>query len=431
MRQSSRSIQIVAQRVISLDAIVIGQSNPRQTFGDGDLAELAASIAEFGVLQPVVVTPLVGEGERFELLAGERRVRASSLAGRDQIPALIVVGDPASLRAVQLDENILRVQLNPLEEACGFAGYQRDFPCSLSVLAGRLRHSPDYVRGRLKLLELPQAVQEAVAAGRLALGSAWELLRIEGEQARCVLAETIMQDHLSVAQTAQLVRRRRAELQQFARQARQASASEQYAQELGRRHPIVLTMANYRPDQHRRSPLLVFEACATCPRKAKLVLAPGRVDDVCVDPACYAAQARQQDRERIRRLQERYQARRAALDAVLRTEYVQHEHLQLLMWAMLQALGPFVDSWRGEVGLPAYVGGSYQEWGLLSAWPYERLLTELVSLCVGYIADLPNEVLPHGLRRCLITAFGVEPALLDEPGPGSLAEAPTAHSTPG
>jgi len=240
-----------------------------------------------------------------------------------------------------------------------------------------------------------------------------------------------MRDHLSVGQTALLVRGHRAEQQLQARLSRRAEASEQFARELGQRHPIVLTMASYRPDVHRRSPLLVFAACASCPRKGKLVLAPGRVDDVCVEPACYAAQARRVEDERVRRLDERYRARRSALAALLRTEYVQHEHLQVLMWVMLQALGSFVDRWRAEVGLPAYVGGSCQEWDMLSQWPYERLLTELVGLSVGYIADLTNQALPHGLRRCLIAAFGVESALLDEPNPGQEAAAGVPGCLPG
>jgi ParB/RepB/Spo0J family partition protein len=412
----SHALEFVTERDIPLDAIVTGETNPRVRFDEAELVELAASIKEYGLLQPVVVAPLPGEDERYELIAGERRLRACRMAGQHLIPARVVVGDAATLRGAQLEENTRRVPLNPLEEARGFARYQQDFPCPPAALARRLRLSPDYVRGRLKLLELPQAAQEAVAAGQLALGSAWELLRIEGEQARCALAETIVRDRLSVGQTVQLVRGERARQLQQARQARQAEGCEQYARELRRRHPVVLTMADYDPSQHRRSVLLNFTACATCPRKARLVLAPGRTDEVCFDPACFKEQAERPYRDLHRRHEESRQRRREALAAVLRTEYVQQEHMQLLMWAMLQALGSSVDSWRAEKHLPAYTGSSNQEWDMLSSWPYERLTTETVRLCVGSIAIRPNHMLPQGLRRCLTATFGVDPARMDDPG---------------
>lgn len=411
-----QSLQHIAARDIPLDAIVIGETNPRERFDEADLAELAVSIRQYGVLQPVVVTPLGGEDGRYELIAGERRLRACKLAGQNLIPACVVLGDAATLRGAQLEENTRRVPLNPIEEARGFARYLQDFPSSPAALARRLRLNPDYVRGRLKLLDLPQVVREAVAEGQLALGAAWELLRIEGEQARSALADRVVRDGLSVGQTVQLVRSERAGQLLQARQARQAATCEQYARELRHRHPVVLTMADYDLARHRRSVLLGFTACAGCPRKAKLVLAPGRTDDVCVDPACFKEQAELPYRDLERRYQEGRQKRREALAAVLRNEYVQQEHMQLLMWTMLQALGSSVDSWRAEMHLPAYTGNSNQEWDMLSGWPYERLATEIVRLCVGYIAIRPNHMLPQGLRRCLTATFGVDPALMDELG---------------
>src|SRR4051812_24942359 len=99
-------LQLVAARDIPLDSIVIGETNPRERFDEADLAELAASIKEYGLLQPVVVTPLGKEDGRYELVAGERRLRACRLAGRYLIPARIVVGDAATLRGAQLEENI-------------------------------------------------------------------------------------------------------------------------------------------------------------------------------------------------------------------------------------------------------------------------------------------------------------------------------------
>ena len=415
MGQPAQSIRTVGQQDIPLDAIVIGGTNPRERFDEADLAELAASIKDYGVLQPVVVTLLEGDDKRYELIAGERRWRACRLAGQNLIPARFVMGDAAALRGAQLEENTRRVPLNPIEEARGFARYQQDFPCSTTMLARRLRLSPDYVRGRLKLLELPVGVQGAVAAGQLALGAAWELLRIEGERARCALAELVVRDGLSVGQTVQLVRSERGRQLLQGRQSKQAEACEQYACELRRRHPVVLTMADYDPAQHRRSVLLNFTACASCPRKAKLVVAPGRTDDVCVDPACFKEQSERPYHDLTRRYEEDRQKRREALAAVMRTEYVQQEHMQLLMWTMLQALGSSVDSWRAEMTLPAYTGNSNLEWDMLSGWPYERLTTEIVRLCVGYIAIRPNHMLPQGLRRCLTATFGVDPALMDDP----------------
>lgn len=199
-------------REIALSDIEPNPRQPRQVFDDEALAELVHSISEFGLMQPIVVrqTPAgAGQragGPRYQLVMGERRWRASQLAGLETIPAIVRETDDDNLLRDALLENIHRVQLNPLEEAAAYQQLLDEFGVTHDELATRLGRSRPLVTNMIRLLRLPIAVQRRVAAGVLSAGHARALLALEGGPAgQEELAARIVAEGLSVRATEEAV----------------------------------------------------------------------------------------------------------------------------------------------------------------------------------------------------------------------------------
>ncbi|MDT4923065.1 MAG: ParB family transcriptional regulator, chromosome partitioning protein [Pseudonocardiales bacterium] len=187
---------------LPLAAIHANARQPRQVFDEDALAELAHSIHEFGVLQPVVVR---ADGDGYELVMGERRLRAAASAGLETIPAIVrTTADEAMLRDALL-ENIHRAQLNPLEEAAAYQQLLEEFGITHDELAHRIGRSRPHLSNTLRLLNLPLAVQRRVAAGVLSAGHARALLGLEDGDQQDELASRIVAEGLSVRATEELV----------------------------------------------------------------------------------------------------------------------------------------------------------------------------------------------------------------------------------
>ena len=205
---------------IAIDQIVPNAKQPREVFDEDDLKELAASIKEVGVLQPVVVRSIPAEGRsaklqeflaekpeaRYELIMGERRLRASELAGETTIPAIIRETDDGDLLRDALLENLHRAQLNPLEEASAYQQLMADFGATQEELAKRIARSRPQIANTLRLLKLPPVVQKKVAAQVITAGHARALLSLETAEDMERLAERIVAEGLSVRTTEEIVR---------------------------------------------------------------------------------------------------------------------------------------------------------------------------------------------------------------------------------
>ncbi len=175
---------------------------PRQVFDEEALAELTHSVREFGVLQPVIVRE---RADGFELVMGERRLRAAQAAGLEEVPAIIrETADDALLRDALL-ENIHRAQLNPLEEAAAYQQLLQEFGTTHEELATRIGRSRSQVSNTIRLLNLPVAVQRRVAAGVLSAGHARALLSLEDRELQEEFARRIVAEGLSVRATEELV----------------------------------------------------------------------------------------------------------------------------------------------------------------------------------------------------------------------------------
>jgi ParB family transcriptional regulator, chromosome partitioning protein len=188
---------------IPIEAITPNPKQPRTHFDEEALAELVVSIREVGLLQPVVVREL-GD-ERYELIMGERRLRASRELGLERIPAIVrETPDDALLRDALL-ENLHRQQLNPLEEAAAYDQLLQEFGTTHEELASRIGRSRSHVSNTIRLLNLPPAVQRRVAAGVLSAGHARALLALDDPAAQDRLAERIVAEGLSVRATEEAV----------------------------------------------------------------------------------------------------------------------------------------------------------------------------------------------------------------------------------
>jgi ParB family transcriptional regulator, chromosome partitioning protein len=187
---------------LPLDSIHPNPRQPRQVFDEDALAELAHSVREFGVLQPVVVR---AEGDGYELVMGERRLRAAAAAGLTSIPAIVRhTADDAMLRDALL-ENVHRAQLNPLEEAAAYQQLLEEFGATHDELAQRIGRSRPQVSNTIRLLNLPVPVQRRVAAGVISAGHARALLGIEDAEVQEELAARIVAEGLSVRATEEFV----------------------------------------------------------------------------------------------------------------------------------------------------------------------------------------------------------------------------------
>lgn len=205
---------------IAIDQIVPNTKQPREVFDEDDLKELSASIKEVGVLQPVVVRSIPAKGRseklkeflaekpdaRYELIMGERRLRASELAGETTIPAIIRETEDGDLLRDALLENLHRAQLNPLEEASAYQQLMADFGATQEELAKRIARSRPQIANTLRLLKLPPSVQKKVAAQVITAGHARALLSLSTAEEMERLAERIVAEGLSVRTTEEIVR---------------------------------------------------------------------------------------------------------------------------------------------------------------------------------------------------------------------------------
>ncbi|AJT42262.1 ParB/RepB/Spo0J family partition protein [Psychromicrobium lacuslunae] len=191
---------------LALSSIHPNQKQPRSVFDEDDMAELVHSVREIGVLQPIVVRKSSSKGsESYELVMGERRWRASQLAGLETIPAIIRETSDDDLLRDALLENLHRSQLNPLEEAAAYQQLLEDFGTTHEELADRIGRSRPQVSNTLRLLKLPPVVQRRVAAGVLSAGHARALLSLPDSEAMEKLAQKIVAEGLSVRATEEAV----------------------------------------------------------------------------------------------------------------------------------------------------------------------------------------------------------------------------------
>ncbi len=189
--------------LLDINKIEPNREQPRKHFQEDALEELSESIKNYGVIQPVVVKK---KDDFYELIAGERRWRASKIAGLKEIPAIVKEYDENKLFEIALAENLQREDLNPMEEAAGYSRLSTEFNLSQEEIAKRVGKSRSAVANAMRLLNLDNRVQDLVKGGKLSTGHARTILPIENADEQFELAERIIDEELSVRETEALVK---------------------------------------------------------------------------------------------------------------------------------------------------------------------------------------------------------------------------------
>jgi ParB family chromosome partitioning protein len=182
-------------REVPTNRILPNPAQPRLSYEEDSLVELADSIREHGVLQPILVRPV---GSQFELIAGERRWRASRMAQRDSIPAIVVEFDDETALEVSIIENLQREDVSPLEEAAMFRK-MTDLGYSLRQLAQKIGKDKGYVENRIRLAEAPPEIRELVSLRKDTLSHAYELMKVRDERTRRRLAKKVAAGELTLS----------------------------------------------------------------------------------------------------------------------------------------------------------------------------------------------------------------------------------------
>jgi ParB family chromosome partitioning protein len=195
--------QAAAPSQVGVDSIDHNPLQPRKTFDEDEIASLSATIKSHGILQPLVVRQV---GDRFQLIAGERRLRAAKAAGLDSVPVTVVDFNDQQVLEAALVENIQRADLNPIEKAQGFKDYLARFQITHEQLAQRLGLARPTITNLVNLLDLPAEVQEAVRVGQLSTGHAKLLKGVEERERQVMLCKEIIARALSVHATEALIK---------------------------------------------------------------------------------------------------------------------------------------------------------------------------------------------------------------------------------
>src|SRR5712672_2063098 len=186
------------QRKVPIEFLKPNPRNPRRAFSDAELGELAASVRQHGVIQPIVVRPVKGAQDRFEIIAGERRWRAAQLAGLHEVPIVPLDVSDADALEIAIIENVQREDLNAMEEAQGYHALADEFKRSQEDIAKIVGKSRSHVANMMRLTKLPSEVQAYIAKGELSAGHARALIGVPDPLAA---AKRIVAEGLNVRQT--------------------------------------------------------------------------------------------------------------------------------------------------------------------------------------------------------------------------------------
>jgi ParB family transcriptional regulator, chromosome partitioning protein len=192
-----------SQRRVPIEFLRPNPRNPRRNFSDEELAELAQSIKERGVIQPVVVRPVRGAKDSFEIIAGERRWRAAQRAGLHDIPIVSLEATDGEALELAIIENVQRADLNPLEEAAGYQALASEYRHSHESIAGIVGKSRSHVTNTLRLLKLPEPVKAYITAGKISAGAARMLVSASDPEQ---MAREIVERGLNVRQVEALAK---------------------------------------------------------------------------------------------------------------------------------------------------------------------------------------------------------------------------------
>lgn len=187
---------------LSITDVVPSPQNPRSNFSKKEITELASSISEHGIIQPLIVRKV---GQKFELIAGERRWRASQELKLTSVPCIVRTASDREVLEMALIENLQRQDLDPIEESSGYVKLAKEFKLTQDEIAKRVGKSRASVANTMRLLDLPEKIQALVSASSLSVGHAKVILSVKGEDEQIAIADQAVQKKLTVRQTEKVI----------------------------------------------------------------------------------------------------------------------------------------------------------------------------------------------------------------------------------
>ena len=191
------------QVMISIDKIIANQNQPRKNFDEEALDELTASVKEYGILNPLIVQM---EGDKYKIVAGERRLRAARKAGLTEVPVTIRNYTDQLAAEISIIENVQRADLNPMEEAMAYQMLSQDYGLKQEEIASRVSKNRTTITNAMRLLKLTEPVQELIAQGTLSAGHGRTLIGIEDPELQLQLANKMIQEEMNVRQAEKLIK---------------------------------------------------------------------------------------------------------------------------------------------------------------------------------------------------------------------------------
>lgn len=190
---------------LKIDEILPNPFQPRQDFSADEMIELTASIKEFGIIEPLIVR--INNQDKFELIAGERRLRAAQMAGLTEVPVILKDYDDRKTAQIALIENLQRSNLNAIEEAHAYKSLTEKFSMTQDEVARKVGKSRSHIANFMRLLKLTKPIQELISIGKLNMGQAKPLLAIEDEKLQQKVADLVIEKELSARKTEELVKK--------------------------------------------------------------------------------------------------------------------------------------------------------------------------------------------------------------------------------
>ena len=190
---------------LKIDEILPNPFQPRQDFSADEMIELTASIKEYGIIEPLIVR--INNQDKFELIAGERRLRAAQMAGLTEVPVILKDYDDKKTAQIALIENLQRSNLNAIEEAHAYKSLTEKFSMTQDEVARKVGKSRSHIANFMRLLKLTKPIQELISIGKLNMGQAKPLLAIEDEKLQQKVANLVIEKELSARKTEELVKK--------------------------------------------------------------------------------------------------------------------------------------------------------------------------------------------------------------------------------
>lgn len=190
---------------LKIDEILPNPFQPRQDFSADEMIELTASIKEYGIIEPLIVR--INNQDKFELIAGERRLRAAQMAGLSEVPVILKDYDDKKTAQIALIENLQRSNLNAIEEAHAYKSLTEKFSMTQDEVARKVGKSRSHIANFMRLLKLTKPIQELISIGKLNMGQAKPLLAIEDEKLQQKAANLVIEKELSARKTEELVKK--------------------------------------------------------------------------------------------------------------------------------------------------------------------------------------------------------------------------------